>query len=155
MKYKVVSQYLTNFWWFDFILKGNFGGDKVSMMIHTYPPKVVGMIKWLSAITRLTAHFTCGVMFDLVICKQRKRYSRTSYRISLLRLGVMKQLKPQTLCFSRTLAMIKPDAVGKMGHIIDMISQNGIQIARLKMCRLNRNEAFEFYQEHQGKSFFK
>lgn len=54
----------------------------------------------------------------------------------------------------RTLALIKPDAIGKMGHIIDMINQNGLQVAQLKMCRLNRNEAMELYQEHKSKPFF-
>ena len=33
--------------------------------------------KWPSAITRLTAHFTFGLMSDLVICSHRKEYSRT------------------------------------------------------------------------------
>ena len=31
-----------------------------------------GRLKWPSAITRLTTHFTCHLMFDLVICKHRK-----------------------------------------------------------------------------------
>ena len=33
--------------------------------------------KWPFAITRLTAHCTCGLMSDLVICKHRKEYSHT------------------------------------------------------------------------------
>ena len=49
--------------------------------------------------------------------------------------------------------MIKPDAVAKMGQIIDVICQKGFLITKLKMCQLNRNEAFQFYQEHQGKPF--
>lgn len=55
--------------------------------------------------------------------------------------------------FSRTLGMIKPDAMSKMGQIIDLICQKGFLITKLKMCQLNRNEAFQFYQEHQGKPF--
>lgn len=53
----------------------------------------------------------------------------------------------------RTLGMIKPDAMPKMGQIIDLICQKGFLITKLKMCQLNRNEAFQFYQEHQGKPF--
>ncbi|KAK3095701.1 hypothetical protein FSP39_017831 [Pinctada imbricata] len=53
----------------------------------------------------------------------------------------------------RTLGMIKPDAVPKMGQILDLIYSKGFMITRLKMCQLNRNEAFQFYQEHQGKPF--
>lgn len=49
--------------------------------------------------------------------------------------------------------MIKPDAMSKMGQIIDLICQKGFLITKLKMCQLNRNEAFQFYQEHQGKPF--
>ncbi|KAL4220172.1 Nucleoside diphosphate kinase 7 [Mactra antiquata] len=54
----------------------------------------------------------------------------------------------------RTLGIIKPDACGKVGQILDAIFQSGFKITKLKMCQLTRNEAFEFYQEHQGKTFF-
>ncbi|KAL5004511.1 hypothetical protein ScPMuIL_017967 [Solemya velum] len=53
----------------------------------------------------------------------------------------------------RTLGMIKPDAVSKMGDIIDQIQKSGFLITKLKMVQLNRNEAFEFYEEHKGKQF--
>ena len=46
-----------------------------------------------SAITSLTAHFTCGVMSDLMICKHTKDYGHTSHQMSLLRPGVIKQHK--------------------------------------------------------------
>ena len=37
-------------------------------------------IKWTSAITKLTAHFTCGgMMSDLVICQLRIEYGHWSY----------------------------------------------------------------------------
>ena len=39
------------------------------MYTHTNP---WGRLKWPYAITRLTAHFVCGLMADLVICKSRK-----------------------------------------------------------------------------------
>jgi len=54
----------------------------------------------------------------------------------------------------RTLGMIKPDAVSKLGQILDLIYQRGFVMTKLKCCKLNRNEAFQFYQEHQGKLFF-
>ena len=40
---------------------GTLGGDKVSILAHIYPhkPNTQGRLKWLSAISRLTAHFTC------------------------------------------------------------------------------------------------
>ena len=47
-------------------------GDKVSMLTHTYPRKPLGILKGLYAITTLAAHFMCGLMSDLVICKFRK-----------------------------------------------------------------------------------
>ena len=45
-------------------------GDKVSMFTHIYPHKPLW--KWPIAITRLTTHFTCGLMSGLVICEHRK-----------------------------------------------------------------------------------
>ncbi|VDI00210.1 nucleoside-diphosphate kinase [Mytilus galloprovincialis] len=53
----------------------------------------------------------------------------------------------------RTLGIIKPDSTAKMGQILDVIYQKGFMITQLKMCQLNRNEAFQLYQEHQGKPF--
>ena len=44
------------------------GGDKVSMLTHTYPRERESW-KWPSAITRLTVHFTCCLISDLVLCK--------------------------------------------------------------------------------------
>ena len=47
----------------------------VSMLRYTYSQPHAnpwGRFKWPYAITRLTAHFTCGLMSDLVICKFRK-----------------------------------------------------------------------------------
>ena len=46
------------------------GDDKVSMLTHTCPHKPQRKIKvTISKITRLTTHFLCGLMSDLVICK--------------------------------------------------------------------------------------
>lgn len=54
----------------------------------------------------------------------------------------------------RTLALIKPDAIHKMGHILNVITESGFMLTQLRMCQLGRGEAFQFYQEHQTKPFF-
>ena len=82
---------------------------------HTNP---WGRWKWhIYANTRLTAHFMCGLMSDLVICKFRKKYSHTWHWMSLLRPGVIKQHKPNpahvqfwqgycnVTCLARTVCM--------------------------------------------------
>ena len=44
-------------------------GEKVSMLTHIYPHKARRKIEVIICkITRLTAHFMCGLMSDLVIC---------------------------------------------------------------------------------------
>jgi len=53
----------------------------------------------------------------------------------------------------RTLGMIKPDAIEKLGQVLDKIFQKGFLISKLRMCRMNRNEALDFYREHQSKPF--
>ncbi|XP_069617787.1 nucleoside diphosphate kinase homolog 7 [Ranitomeya imitator] len=54
----------------------------------------------------------------------------------------------------KTLAMIKPDAVQKMGSIIEAVLDFGFAITKAKMVYLSRAEAMDFYSEHQSKSFF-
>ncbi|XP_064639391.1 nucleoside diphosphate kinase homolog 7-like [Lineus longissimus] len=54
----------------------------------------------------------------------------------------------------KTLGMIKPDAISKLGHILDAIYAGGFSISKLKMCQLGRDEANKFYEEHVGKPFF-
>ena len=72
-------------------------GDKMSMSTHTHPHKPPWKNKWPSAIIRLTAHFMCGLMSDLVIFKHRKEHGRTQHRMSLLKPSVIKQHKPNPL----------------------------------------------------------
>lgn len=55
---------------------------------------------------------------------------------------------------ARTLAIIKPDAVGHLGDIISSIYENGFTIARMRMIRLSQNEVMFFYGEHKAKDFF-
>ncbi|MGC8964586.1 MAG: nucleoside-diphosphate kinase [Brevinematia bacterium] len=56
----------------------------------------------------------------------------------------------------KTLFIIKPDAVAKkkVGKIISIIEESGIEILAMKMTKLTLSEAEEFYKEHKGKDFF-
>lgn len=55
----------------------------------------------------------------------------------------------------RTLALIKPDAVGKgiAGDILRRWEASGLRVAALKHVRLSKGEAEAFYQVHRGKPF--
>ncbi|XP_005993467.1 nucleoside diphosphate kinase 7 isoform X1 [Latimeria chalumnae] len=54
----------------------------------------------------------------------------------------------------RTLGLIKPDAVTKLGAIFQMVYDAGLTITKAKMTLLSRKEAMDFYVEHQAKTFF-
>lgn len=55
-----------------------------------------------------------------------------------------------------TLTMIKPDAVaaGNSGKIIDLIIQSGFKIQAMKLTRLSKEKAEEFYAVHKERGFF-
>ncbi len=55
-----------------------------------------------------------------------------------------------------TFAIIKPNSVrtGKAGPILSMINEAGFEISALRMVRMTRAQAEEFYDIHKGKSFF-
>lgn len=57
---------------------------------------------------------------------------------------------------SRTLAIIKPDAVaaGKTGAILAHLEHAGFRIRALRMTRLKRTQAEAFYQVHRERPFF-
>ena len=57
---------------------------------------------------------------------------------------------------NRTLAIIKPDGVGKnlIGQIITKITEAGFRIKALKMVRLTNDSAGGFYEVHKEKPFF-
>jgi nucleoside-diphosphate kinase len=57
---------------------------------------------------------------------------------------------------NRTFTMIKPDAVadGHSGAILKMIEEAGFRIVALKMVKLTRERAGEFYAVHAGRPFF-
>ncbi|MGM0418311.1 MAG: nucleoside-diphosphate kinase [Thermodesulfobacteriota bacterium] len=56
----------------------------------------------------------------------------------------------------KTLAMIKPDAIemNATGEIIKMIEEKNFKIKAMKMTRLSKKTAEEFYSIHKDKPFF-
>ena len=57
---------------------------------------------------------------------------------------------------NRTLLIIKPDAVKRnlAGKILNQILDNGFTVLGMKMVRVTRDQAAEFYKIHQGKDFY-
>ncbi|HEY0262741.1 MAG TPA: nucleoside-diphosphate kinase [Chitinophagales bacterium] len=55
-----------------------------------------------------------------------------------------------------TLTMLKPDAVanGHTGAIIDQIIKAGFKVQAMKLTRLSKETAEEFYAVHKERSFF-
>jgi nucleoside-diphosphate kinase len=56
----------------------------------------------------------------------------------------------------RTLAIIKPDAVGRnaVGDIISMIEGKGFRLLSMKMLEITKRQAEGFYAVHASKPFF-
>ncbi len=61
------------------------------------------------------------------------------------------------LALERTLALIKPDALGRglAGEILSRIHKAGFSIVACKTLRLTKSEAEGFYAVHKGRPFFK
>ena len=57
---------------------------------------------------------------------------------------------------NRTFTMIKPDAFlkGHSGAIIDKMLKSGFRIVALKLTRLSREKAGEFYAVHKARPFY-
>jgi nucleoside-diphosphate kinase len=57
----------------------------------------------------------------------------------------------------RTLAIIKPDAVGRglAGKILQRIEEAGFQIRAMRMVRLTKAQAEGFYAVHRERPFFR
>ncbi len=57
----------------------------------------------------------------------------------------------------RTLAIIKPDAIGKgvMGRIIGRIEQAGFRVVAAKLIHMSFDEAAGFYAVHRERPFFR
>ncbi|XP_029284989.1 nucleoside diphosphate kinase homolog 7 isoform X2 [Cottoperca gobio] len=54
----------------------------------------------------------------------------------------------------RTLALIKPDVVTKIGDVLDLIYSSNLIVTKAKMTTLTWKQAADFYVEHQSKPFF-
>lgn len=57
---------------------------------------------------------------------------------------------------NKTFTMIKPDAVraGNIGNILQMINAAGFRIVALKLTKLSREKAGEFYAVHAERPFY-
>lgn len=57
---------------------------------------------------------------------------------------------------NKTFTMIKPDAVadGHSGAIIKMIENAGFRIEAIKMVKLSKERAGQFYLVHEGRPFY-
>ncbi len=57
---------------------------------------------------------------------------------------------------NRTFTMIKPDAVkaGNIGNILAMINEAGFRIISMKLTKLSKEKAGEFYGVHRERPFF-
>ena len=62
----------------------------------------------------------------------------------------------KTLCSTKekTLVMVKPGCMPKMGEILDRAIREGFSLCNARMFFLTRQETAEFYAEHKGKEFF-
>ncbi|XP_061636202.1 nucleoside diphosphate kinase 7 isoform X1 [Phyllopteryx taeniolatus] len=54
----------------------------------------------------------------------------------------------------RTLALLKPDGVNKVGDVLEMANQANLMVTNAKMTHLTWSQAADFYVEHQSKPFF-
>ncbi|MBI2950902.1 nucleoside-diphosphate kinase [bacterium] len=57
---------------------------------------------------------------------------------------------------SRTLMIIKPDAVSRslIGEVVRRVEQAGFRVVEMKMTRLTRPQAAEFYAVHKERPFY-
>lgn len=57
---------------------------------------------------------------------------------------------------NRTFTMIKPDAVkaGNIGGILKMIADGGFRIVAMKLTKLSKEKAGEFYEIHKERPFY-
>ncbi len=60
------------------------------------------------------------------------------------------------MAVERTLSMIKPDGVSRniIGEVLSFFEKGGLRIVAMKMLRLTKEQAEEFYIVHKGKPFY-
>ena len=56
----------------------------------------------------------------------------------------------------RTLILLKPDAVqrGLIGDIVSRFEKKGLKIVAMKMMKMTKKKAEDFYSVHKGKPFY-
>jgi nucleoside-diphosphate kinase len=64
--------------------------------------------------------------------------------------------KKLAMTLERTLSIIKPDAVGKqlIGAILQRFENAHFRIVAAKMLKMTKEQAEEFYEEHEGREFY-
>ncbi len=57
----------------------------------------------------------------------------------------------------RTLVLVKPDGVrrGLVGEVISRFERKGLKLVALKILRMSREKAMDFYSVHADKPFYK
>ncbi len=60
------------------------------------------------------------------------------------------------MAVERTLSMIKPDGVSRnlIGEVLSFFEKGGLKIVAMKMLRLTKEQAKEFYIVHKDKPFY-
>ncbi|BAN90960.1 nucleoside-diphosphate kinase [Aeropyrum camini] len=60
------------------------------------------------------------------------------------------------MAVERTLLVVKPDGVVRrlIGEVVSRVERKGLKIVAMKMMRLTREKAEEFYSVHRDKPFF-
>ena len=60
------------------------------------------------------------------------------------------------MAVERTLSMIKPDGVSRnlIGEVLSFFEKGGLRIVAMKMLRLTKEQAKEFYIVHKDKPFY-
>ncbi len=60
------------------------------------------------------------------------------------------------MAIERTLSMIKPDGVSRhiIGEVLSFFEKGGLKIVAMKMLRLTKEQAQEFYIVHKDKPFY-
>jgi nucleoside-diphosphate kinase len=72
------------------------------------------------------------------------------------KIAILRAKSERKYMTNRTFTMIKPDAFSKghSGAIIDKIQKSGFRIVALKLTRLSKEKAGEFYAVHQARPFY-
>ena len=60
------------------------------------------------------------------------------------------------MAIERTLSMIKPDGVSRnlIGEVLSFFEKGGLRVVAMKMLRLTKEQAKEFYIVHKDKPFY-